>query len=117
MNFIKIVDRILLIALPLCAILPIFTKMDALFYISGFLLIVLFITVLANIIKAYRENPKNILKLSLNSARGNLYFIFICVVAISVGYFMKNSNHIITWSVLLGIILLTMMIPTKKRMK
>ena len=99
----------------LIAIEPVLEKTGVQFYISFFLFVVLFITVLVSVIKVYRENPENFLKLLFTSPRENLYFIFICAVGIVVGYLMENSNHIITWSVVLGVTLLMMLIPTKKK--
>ena len=112
---VKTAQRTIHIALILSAISPIFEKIDVLFYSFFFLFIILFITVLVNVIKVYRENPENFLKLLFTSPRENLYFILICAVGIVVGYLMGNSNHIITWSVLLGVTLLIMLIPTKKK--
>lgn len=112
---VKTAQRTIHIALILSAISPIFEKIDVLFYSFFFLFIILFITVLVNVIKVYRENPENFLKLLFTSPRENLYFILICAVGIVVGYLMGNSNHIITWSVLLGVTLLMMLIPTKKK--
>ena len=112
---VKTAQRTLYVALILSAISPIFEKIDVLFYSFFFLFIILFITVLVSVIKVYRENPENFLKLLFTSPRERLCLIFICTVGAAIGYFMEDFERVIIWTAPIVTTLFIMLIPAKKK--
>ena len=81
----------------LIAIEPVLEKTGVQFYISFFLFVVLFILFSVYIVKAYRESPKNILKLAFRTPRERLCLIFICTVGAAIGYFMEDFERVILY--------------------
>ena len=112
---IKSSKRLFNIALTLFAVSPIIEKIDMLYYACMFLSISLCIITGVFVIKTYRKDHNNILKLCLNDTYEDLYLMLICVVGITVGYLMENFSHVHIFSVFFVLNLLTMLISTKKK--
>ena len=112
---IKTSKRLFNIALTLFAVSPIIEKIDMLYYACMFLSISLCIIAGVLVIKKYRKDHNDILKLCLNDTHEDLYLLLICVVGISIGYLMENFSHVHIFSVFFVLNLLTMLISTKKK--
>ena len=112
---IKTSKRLFNIALTLFAVSPIIEKIDMLYYACMFLSISLCIITGVFVIKRYRKDHNNILKLCLNDTHEDLYLLLICVVGITVGYLMENFSHVQIFSVVFVLNLVTMLRSTKKK--
>ena len=96
---IKSSKRLFNVALTLFAVSPIIEKIDMLYYACMFLSISLCIIAGVLVIKKYRKDHNNILKLCLNDKYEDLYLMLICVVGIAIGYLMENFSHVHIFSV------------------
>ena len=99
----------------LVAIEPILEKTGVQFYIFSLFMVLLSLFSVYYIVKAHRESPKNILKLTFRTPRERLCLIFICTVGAAIGYFMEDFERVIIWTAPIVTTLFIMLIPAKKK--